>query len=377
MNITLKLKQYGKMAAQNLYLPAVYGIYRHRKIDPKRIIFADAHHNKRPGNMDLLIQEMQRRGYTVEELYLDYQKAPFGQVLKYMSVFMKKYASAGAVVLCDNFLPAAGCRKKKDTLVVQLWHACGALKKFGYDTADDIPANYRGNVFRGTDLVTVSAPGCVKPFSTAMRLPERCVRPLGISRTDRLFAQNYLHMQKERFLKKYPQAEGKTVVLWTPTFRGNPGQPECIDLDLQALQEKLGDKYFVTASLHPHMKKTGPSICAFSGEEMLGAVDILIADYSSIIFEYLLLDKPLVLFVPDFDQYTGKRGFYMDYTEIPGKQASTLDGLAEAVKTAGETKDSCAAKRQRFLQKYMSACDGQATGRIADAIEQHLHKIKH
>ena len=71
-----------------------------------------------------------------------------------MFEFMKLYAVSQTVVICDNFLPVASCRKRKGTKVIQLWHAGGALKKFGYDTADDIPAYYKGNVMANLPLVT-------------------------------------------------------------------------------------------------------------------------------------------------------------------------------------------------------------------------------
>ena len=162
--VRFRIRQYGKMAVQHLMLPVLYRFYSRQGIDPCLAVFADAHHNGRPQNMEDLLEAMRSRSaipWKIEELYLDYQRSSFGEVLKHMNRFMKLYARAGTVVLCDNFLPAAGCRKRKETLVLQLWHACGALKKFGYATTDDIPAGYKGNVFRNTDIVLVSAPFCI------------------------------------------------------------------------------------------------------------------------------------------------------------------------------------------------------------------------
>ncbi len=382
--IRLRLKQYVKMAAQNMYLPAVYRLYRNRKVDPDLVIFADAHHESRPENMQLLYDELTRRGLHVEEMYLDYQKAGVRSVMRHMSSFMKRYAQAGTVVICDNFLPAAGCRKKSETRLVQLWHACGALKKFGYDTADDIPENYRGNVFRGTDLVTVSAEACRTPFASAMHLDRDKVSALGVSRSDLFFDQDYVRSCREKLYRQCPKAAGKKIVLWAPTFRGSPGSPEVIPLDLGYLQRQLGPEYLVTAGLHPHMQTScrrgkvseGTDEVLFaadlsmSTQELMMASDLLIADYSSLIFEYLLLDKPLVLFVPDLDEYEQKRGFYMPYGDIPGTMVREEKRLADALKYAGITAQSREnrEKRQAFLERYMSGCDGKSTGRIADWI---------
>ncbi len=366
----MKIKQYAKMAAQNIYLPLVYNLHRHRKITPRSVLFADAHHDAVPANMKPLREELKRDGWTVREMYLDYQKASFGRTLRHMTAFMKAYAGSEAVVLCDNFLPAAGCRKRPQTKVVQLWHACGSLKKFGYATTDDIPASYRGNVFRNTDLVTVSAEACVLPFSEAMRLSPERVCPLGVSRTDRYFDPEWRKTAREHFLKKCPQAVGRKVVVWAPTFRGDPSDPEVIGLDTEALQEKLGDEWILLVKHHPHVRKAG-SVAGLSMEELFAAADAMIADYSSLIYEYLLFEKPLVLYIPDYDSYLSQRGFFMPHEEIPGERIYEEKDLADGIRRACVENDSpgVVQARKAFLAKWMSACDGGSTRRIADWLE--------
>ena len=255
--------------------------------------------------------------------------------------------------------------------MIQLWHACGCYKKFGYDAKDDIPENYHGaNVYRNADLVTVSGEAAVKPFASAMRLPESVVRPVGVSRTDLYRSRNWSRRCRERFYEKYPEAAGKKVVLWAPTFRGNAGAPEKTDIDIAALQEKLGEEYLVLTRLHPHMMRAGAAneaaraaACPIPTEELYPVTDVLIADYSSLIYEYLLFGHPLVLYCPDLDRYRSERGFYMDISEIPGETVTKrdMDLLAEAVKRAHTDED----RLKEFLDRYMSACDGMATERIA------------
>ncbi len=366
-------RQYIKMAFQNLILPVVYRVGCLQKTDPQLVVFADAHHNSRPANMDLLAQACLKEGYRVEEICLDYQKNPPLKVLKSMIRFMLVYARAGVVVICDNFLPAAGCRKRKGTRVIQLWHACGSLKRFGYDTDDDIPAGYKGNVYRNTDLVTVSAPWCEQHFASAMRLPAKHVRALGVSRTDRYYDPAWREQARKKFEDLYPEAAGKKIVLWAPTFRGSAAAPELIPFDDQALQAQLGDDWRVIVSTHPHMKDGKVLITT---EELFVSTDCLIADYSSLIYEYLLMaqimgDKHLVLYIPDFDTYIQKRGFYMDYSEIPGVQVRNFDELAGAVEQAGQTDpEEMQTVLTQFLAKYMSACDGNSTQRIMNRIRR-------
>ena len=378
MKLKTYIRQYIKMAAQNIYLPAVYGLYSRKKRTgaPRLIILADAHHDLCPESMQLLAQKLRSISgqpdspYALEEMYLDYGKASFFGTLRHMTRFMKLYAGARAVVISDNFLPVAGCRKKAGTKVLQLWHACGAMKRFGYDTTDDIPSYYRGNVFRNIDRVTVSSPECVTPFASAMRLPETAIWPAGVSRTDLYFDKKWVREARERFFDRMPEAKGKKIVVWAPTFRGSPGDPGCISLDMARLAGKLGPDYIVIEKLHPHMRRKAAAAgkmpanvmtdCPFSTQELFPVTDVLIADYSSLIYEYALFKKPLVLYVPDYDSYVDQRGFYMDYHEIPARQVRSEEELADAVKHAAFMEQ----ENSRFLASWMSACDGKSTRRI-------------
>lgn len=368
MNFRLFIKQYIKMFSQNLMLPIWYWICCFRPVLPGLVVFADAHHDSRPENMELLYQRLRQDSrIVIQELYMDYQKNSPVAVLKHMFSFMKLYAQAEIVIICDNFLPVASCKKRKHTKVIQLWHACGAFKKFGYDTADDIPKNYRGNVFKNINLVTVSAKACVRPFASAMRLSQDCVQPFGVSRTDVYFDKKWQEECQSKFYEKYPQAKGKKIVLWAPTFRGNPGTPELIKLDLERLQRYLGEKWMVLSRVHPHMhEQYKETDCSVMTEELFAVVDVLIADYSSLIFEYLLFDKPLVMYVPDLEEYQKSRGFYLNLAEIPGDQVSNEENLAAAIQQA--EKGAHRKQREQFLENYMSACDGHATERIAEYI---------
>lgn len=507
MNISaFALRQKVKKLSQNVYLPAVYGLAKGQKADPDLVVFADAHHNARPAAMDLLYHRLKKDGrFHIVQTYCDYGTASKKKVFQHMTVFMRLYAKAGFVIICDNFLPVASCRKKPGTKVIQLWHACGCCKKFGYDAPDDIPADYHGEVFRNIDLVTVSSRAAVQPFCGAMHLTDEQVRPLGVSRTDLYFSDRWKAHCIRNFREKYPevyeetegtenrtmmraeamgaheagiccdaksakagsaqQAEAvktqqagagdvqragarkaqeaetgkvqseefletpekrKKVVLWAPTFRGNAGVPELVNLDVDRLQRELGEDYLVLTRLHPHMKKEQKDSahdCPIPTEELYPVVDVLIADYSSLIYEYLLLGGQVVLYAPDVEAYRKRRGFYMDIDEIPGQLVTDPAKLAEAVRQAAKAQggdtdyagqqvsdsdygrkaarhgkmirgdgsfasserkmnhgdgsfDSSGEKaggsaRLQFLAKYMSACDGHATERIVRWMSRH------
>lgn len=366
MNLKFIIKQYLKMGVQNLFLPVVYHVCRKKEVEKDLVLFADAHHRELPFSMRCLYEEVKKAGMRAEVLVFDYGRESFFANLKNMICFMKKYANAGYVVICDNFLPAASCRKRPETKVIQLWHACGALKKFGYDTAEDIPVYYKGNVQKNCDCVTVSSPWCIPYFSSAMGLAGDRFFASGISRTDIYYRKEFRERVTSRFHEMYPWAEGKKVILWAPTFRGNAGMASvCGEEAIDDLEEKLGEGYCVIKSLHPHLLPENHA--GMTAEELLVVTDLLITDYSSILFDYMIFRRPLVLFAPDLDVYEKKRGFYMDYRSLPGTLVTEAEKLCDGVQR--ELKEFCPEQMDETFNKYMGACDGHATQRIMKILQ--------
>lgn len=371
MRIKIIIRQYLKMAVQNLLLPVIYRIFRTKRIQKGLVVFADAHHFHVPASMEQLVREVKRRGnMQVVELYDDYQQISFIRLLRQMVIFMSYYAKAQYVVICDNFLPAASCKKRRGTTVIQLWHGCGAFKKFGYDTNGDIPSYYKGNVFKNCDIVTVSAPACAPHFRTAMRLPAKAFRPLGVCRTDKYFKEKYNANCRRLFAEKYPDAQGKKIVLWAPTFRGSPADPELGQYeDIQWLARKLGEDVFLIVKLHPLLTSKYPyDNCSLTTDQLLPIADLMITDYSSVFFEYCIYKRPIIFYAPDMEEYDTQRGFYLDYHELPGEIVTEKHALEQEVRGAllkGKQDDAAA---EAFYQKYMCGCDGHALKRVADLI---------
>lgn len=379
--IKFLLKQCLKMTVQNIILPLVYFIFKSRKIKRGLVIFADAHNDECPVSMRCISDRFKSDyDYSVIEFYHDFSRCGSFRSLIYSIQFMRLYAKAELVFICDNFLPVSACKKRKGTLVVQLWHACGAFKKFGYDTAGDIPKYYKGNVYKNYDLVTVSSGECIKHFASAMRLDESVFKALGVSRTDIYFDEDFIEKSKERFYSENPNAKGKKVALWAPTFRGNPSEPylegnDAVDRLADELSQS-GEWYFVTKP-HPHIKN---SVIADTGsdiptEMLFAVVDLLITDYSSVIYEYSLFKKPILIFAPDLEKYKAQRGFYIDIQNLPAdiitdSECLTKENIEKAVSQFDES------KMQSFIERYMNACDGNSTKRIIEYVKEIKMKVK-
>ena len=362
------LKQIIKMIMQALIFPAVYWFFSRRPVEEDLIILADGHKSELPYSMVEVYRALKDSRYRVIPYFRRGNEGSYLKNLLWMLSFMKLYSTARFVFICDNFLPVASCNKRKETTVVQLWHAGGILKKYAYDTKDDIPSYYRGNVFKNYTLVTVSAPCCIPIYERAMRQEKGIVKALGVSRTDRFFKEEYKKECIDNFYKYHPEAKGKKVILWAPTFRGKAGNPYLIgEKAIEKLMSDLSEGWYIITKLHPHMKRSYDlRESSIPTEELLPVIDILITDYSSVLFDYVLLDKPLVLYAPDLQEYVDKRGLYIDYSELPGIIVTEGEHLTEAV--LSEYGSYNPQRTKLFREIYMSACDGGATERILKEI---------
>lgn len=359
-----RLRQYVKIFMQHLVFPFFYRIGKLRKVNPRLVIFADSHHNEVPYSMEDLYRWFQETDYQVIAMTKDCDKAGWIQGFRYMVSFMLVYARAGYVFICDNFLPAASCKKRKETKVIQMWHAGGMLKKYAYDTTRDIPDYYKGNVFENYSLIITSDSNCIPAYVSGMRANPEIVKPLGLSRTDRFYDESYLNRCKKEFYSRYPEYEGKKIVLWAPTFRGNAAMPDIIDMTfIEELQTELGEEWQVVVKLHPQMEKgMGVRSCDLPTERVFPVVDLMISDYSSVIYDFLLLERPFVFFVPDLPYYIENDELYIDYYEMPGKIVTDKKELSKAV--LEEYQNYSIEKIRNFKKKYMSKCDGHAMERL-------------
>ena len=374
------IKQYLKMLLQNLALPLVYRFYVRRPVRRGSVIFADAHHEEIPFSMRRMYETVtelkgDKAVFTDVQVFVrDFGRMGYGEMIRYLLRFMRQYASAEYVFVCDYYLPVASCRKRPETTVVQLWHSCGLMKKIAYDTGEDIPAGYRGNMFGNYTWLTLSAQECVAVHARALRIPESRIRAVGVSRTDYYFDKAWNRCCREHFYDAYPQARGKKIALWAPTFRGNAAHPVLKGLEAvrEAEKNSSSDWYFLIKA-HPHVDAHGPvSNCRIPTEELLCVADVLITDYSSVLFDYLIYGKPVVLFAPDLEEYEKNRGFYIDYRSLPFPLVEEEDGkkLLDAVERSPADYESYQKELKEWKERYTGACDGHATERILKLVSE-------
>ena len=272
--------------------------------------------------------------------------------------------------------------------MVQVWHGCGAFKKFGFSTSElkfggSRKENLKYSYYKNYDVVTVSSPEVVRAYEEAMNLPagSGIVKPIGISRTDLFFRKEFIQQAKEKVFGKLEAAAGKKILLYAPTFRGSVGGAQAPDaLDLKKMKEALGEEYILLIKHHPVVKQR-PQIPeevqdfavdvtdTLEIEELMCVSEVCISDYSSLIFEYSLFERPMIFFAYDLEEYGDWRGFYYDYEELtPGPVVRTTEELIRYLTHLDQEFDREQVKA--FRDKFMSACDGHATDRLMELIRK-------
>jgi CDP-glycerol glycerophosphotransferase (TagB/SpsB family)/glycosyltransferase involved in cell wall biosynthesis len=262
-----------------------------------------------------------------------------------------------------------------DHHVIQLWHACGAFKKFGKDGTNMLPV-VDGLYHRRYDMVSVSSEYVRDIYAQAFGIATEHVQALGVPRTDVFFDSSYVEKAKSAVYDVLPELAGKRVILYAPTFRDAPYPRKHFvpEIDFEELSRRLPEDTVFVLRPHPVMTDSILPEIPFdnifevrdvSTQDIMFVSDLLITDYSSVIFEYSLLDKPMLFYCYDYDNYD--RDFYLDYdNDLPGKIITNQDELFEVLgddKTYEPTHELTA-----FREKYMSACDGHSCERIANYI---------
>lgn len=302
-------------------------------------------------------------------------------------------------ILLDDFTNAITFMKvRKGQEIVQLWHGPGAFKKFGWSRAtngENIGSIHRG--YKKYTKASVSGEGIRWCYAEAFSISEDRVKATGFPRTDSFFDQDFLQKTRDGFFKEFPHLKDKKIILFAPTYRStkvNDASYDFSKIDFQAIYNQFYNQgYVFIIKWHPAIynnmtmnviKKPDLSLYKdfyydFSEyrdiNDLLIVCDTLITDYSSVIFDYVLLNKPIIYFTYDLDEYTGYggRGLYFDFDEyVFGQVVHKCDNLVDAI----SHNDLMEEKRKVFFDKFMGECDGYSTYKTCQWIFENNQNIK-
>ena len=283
---------------------------------------------------------------------------PF-KVFAFFFIKSRLLATSRYVFLNDNFMPMGKLKFRKETVITQLWHGEGAFKKFGLHIPQPDDLRKREIAANGKlTYVVCSSEGVRKIYAEAFGVKNEKVLALGSPRLDYLLNEDNKIKAKEKILSLYPEAKGKKIILYAPTFRDDAERDRKLlyTFDDGRLISELGEEYFLFFRLHPQVHTaTAEFSCAADVthyddvRELVLASDVLITDYSSICMDFCALDKKTVFYCPDLEWYRERRDFYFDYEAfVPGEVCKDFSKLSEAIKEPFDEDRNSKFKKMNF-----------------------------
>lgn len=296
---------------------------------------------------------------------------------------IRKYILTSKVIVTDDYINILKkIRLKESQKVVQLWYSGGALRRFGLDAPEKNSRIDEFKVHSQYTDVCVSSDYVRQFYSHAFGVDMEVVKALGNPRTDLIVHERLLSECRENICSKHPLLKDKKrIYVYLPTFREYEDNTAGFDpkIDWANLNDVLEDDEIFILCRHPNMKEEYikgmlyPRVKDYTADptmELLSIAEVIITDYSAVMFDASIMEKPLVFYCPDFDTYDCD--FYLKYErDVPGEIIKNPDELLEAVRRAGENGYFEAIKA--FKEKEMGACDGHCTKRVCQLIENYLN----
>jgi teichoic acid glycerol-phosphate primase len=350
-------------------------------------------------NNKSIYKEMIRQDFSCRTLFLTTEKmyrvfskyegatTLLFEVKKPLSFFRSIYHLATSkVVFVDNYYGfLAKSDFKSSVECIQLWHANGAIKKFGLkdpsiESRSDQAKQRFKTVYDRFSKVAVGSEAMAEIFGEAFGVTEDRLLRTGIPRTDVFFDKKAQLLAKSKLYQTYPFLNGKRILLYAPTYRENQLVNAEIALDLQNMAEQFQEDSILLLKLHPAVKNkisVPPELSHFVYDfssahqlnELLFITDILITDYSSIPFEYSLLNRPIIFYLYDLEEYEKERGIWETFIKfLPGPIAYTSTDVISIIKEGCFDEN----RVRTFSTKWNEYSAGNSSKNMLDVVKEKL-----
>lgn len=280
------------------------------------------------------------------------------------------YLATSKVAVLDTYSIAVSCLKHKEGLkVIQMWHALGAIKKFGLQSVGTKEGRNEKIsramcMHENYDYVLAPSKATAQFYMEAFGCRADKMKICSLPRVDELLKNDGV---SARFFSENPAISQKKIVLYLPTFRDREAY---VAQELKVEFSEGMDNYHLIISTHPlfsKMKKDNRFFYNgdFSTYDLMKIADIIITDYSACAFEAAVLMKPLYFFVPDYQQYSQERGLNIDLkAEMPGVTFEDAEDLCKAIAAGNYDQDML----YKFKSKYVENTNNNNTQILAKFI---------
>lgn len=287
------------------------------------------------------------------------------------------HITTGKTILIDNYFGfLAACNFKQSTRCIQLWHAAGALKQFGLmdpsitKRTEKAKQRFR-QVYQRFDYTVVGSEHMADIFKRSFALTDNQIWRTGIPRTD-FFYDELAKKESIRDLhEKFPVLKEKKVILYAPTFRNGQLSHFQSELNIKKLRDSLKDEYILLVKYHPAVQARTEAeafpdfVYDVSSEDinsLLLITDILVTDYSSIPFEFALLERPMIFYAYDLEEYMKTTGIIENYMDlVPGPIVYNTEEIIEVIQ--GQYFDM--KKVKEFAEEWNRFSKGNSSEQLA------------
>lgn len=304
------------------------------------------------GNSRYLFEAMMKQPPVGKRIFFATEDTlvPYQYRLKPDSDRFFRHLARARIVIFESWIPGRYV-KRNDAKWIQLWHGT-PLKRMLYDSPEERilqcnPAHKiaKYNDIKRWDVLIADNETSIDYFRTSFLLDPSKMLSCGYPRVHYLLSHKDDLLYRKRLKEMYGIPADKKMVLYLPTWRDyNYGiKDEDFDLeyliDLKDLQKRLGDQYQIVYKDHSYLTK--PELVDFLNfetaetQELLLAADVLVTDYSSVMFDALAIDLPLVLYCTDFDKFEASRGVYSQmWSDLRHFVCDNMDELVKRIENA-------------------------------------------
>lgn len=341
-----------------------------------KVAFISRQTNFESLDFNLIIKEIKNNYPSTKIIVLNkmIDKGILGKIKYAFYIYYQMYhiATSKVVVIDGYCIPICTLKHKKKLKIIQIWHALGALKKFGYSVLDRKEGSKTEiansmDMHRNYTYILTSSKSTLKYFKEAFNAQTRQMKVIPLPRVDFLKSELYKEETIKRFYDFYPMIkENKKKILYVPTFRKNMVNNlqdiiKAIDYKKYDLVIKTHDEeeiIYIEKDIY-YTKHTN-----FTGLELLHIADYVITDYSAIVYEAAVSNKPVYFYNFDYENYIENRGFYIDYkTEMPGLISKDIKEIIKDI----EKENYDYSKLKTFKDKYIDDIEN-CTKKIVELI---------
>lgn len=305
------------------------------------------------------------------------------RLVKYKS-FKAIYELSTAKVWIDNSRKNYYTIKRKEQIYIQTWHGGIALKKIEKDAEDALLnryVNFAKKDSRNADLFISNSRFSTNMYKRAFWYDGEILES-GVPRNDLLF--NNVDDTKHKVKLFFNLGNNKKIIMYAPTFRKD-NNLEVYKFDYEKCIEKFNKKfsedYVMLIRLHPNVfiKSTQLEFNSYNVfnasfypdmQELLVAADILITDYSSSMFDFMLTKKPCFIYASDIKDYCDDRGFYFELDKLPFIVSKSMDEMVKNIDMFDS--DVYFKELDKFLKEQGCIDNGTASKQVVDWIENHI-----